>query len=191
MLTRKEKADMHYLFDIDFEEGLGSCNKPRTIGDYNFQLGMPITTGDVPNPLVCPTDHVGPEDFADYLNNQLPVVSRRFVQALRDAGVSNFEEYPADILNRDTGQRWTGFVAINIIGSLKCVHVEASSGSDIGGNCIIYHDITLRKEVINNHLLFRVDEACATIVIHESVKRHLASVSPKLTGINFIPVKEA
>lgn len=180
---------MHYQIEMQFGD-YGSCDSPTNGDAMVFLDGSPIKV-PVNQPLICSTDYSGGTDFADLVSDELPVISKRFAQALRDSGVSNFEVFPVDLMNFSTKERWPGFLAINIIGRLKCVHLGESQGTHVGGGMVMFRKITLRKDVVHNHRLFRIAESPSKIVIHESVKRHLDSISPPLIGIDYIPLAES
>jgi hypothetical protein len=180
---------MYYV--IDLRMGAEGACKPPMVGDHTvFIDGTPLQ-GRFPLPLECATRVTGTPRFSDLLCQGIPVVSKRLAQALRDAGLSNIEEFPTELVNFKTNERWAGFLTLNIIGILKCVNEGESEGDDIGGGIVAYNKMVLKKSIVQRHLLFRVEEAPSTIVIHESVKNFLDAMTPPLTGISYIPVDVA
>jgi hypothetical protein len=62
----------------------------------------------------------------DIFDTTIPLFSERLLQCLRDGGIHNLDAYPMLLKRRDTGDLIEGYYAVNIIGRVDAVDLDAS-----------------------------------------------------------------
>lgn len=99
---------------------------------------------ELPDPLVHEVnykDDMQPAPFLKYM--YYPVVNDAFVTALQQAGVQNFQLFPAVLRNSKTGKEWAGYHVLNVTGGLRdAVDMEASRYDSFGGS-YDFHELVL------------------------------------------------
>jgi len=133
-----DAAPREDLFKLDsFSTDGHACRwlakKPMT--DVSWTSGEPITAA-LPElrytlePILPQDDH-GPT-MPDFFKVSVPLVSRAFVDALRAAGVTSFQTFPAIVHDPITCQDLATHVAINVLGTVPhkewCVDSKAIGG---------------------------------------------------------------
>src|SRR5690606_11687440 len=105
-----ELTDDYYL---DF--GIQGYPSPDT--DISFLTGekieevVPLLTFEVDFPSGHSPQHL--------LSGGTTLMSNKMVQILEKAGVDNFQTFPVLLQNPETGESWSNYVALNIIGLLE------------------------------------------------------------------------
>ncbi|MCP5170288.1 MAG: hypothetical protein H6999_11115 [Hahellaceae bacterium] len=113
---------------------------------------------------------------AYYYDSSIPFFRDDLLQALQEAGVDNLDVYEAELTDPDTGEVHTNFKAINILGLVAAADMAKSEAIVHDGIPLV--DVSFNKLVLDptkthDFLLFRSAENNGTILIHESVKKHL------------------
>ena len=164
----------------------GVTQKPDLPGDVSFLRGARITE-KLPNPLVFEVDYPKSEEPPHLLGDVIPIASDRLVRELRNAGVDNFETFPAVLHNPSTRKEWKDFWAFNALGLVAWVNMEESEydtimkGSSKGvrtplvGFHTIVHDKTKTRDDL---LMFRLAESPSALIIHDRVDKHLVAHTP-------------
>jgi hypothetical protein len=114
------------------------------------------------------------------------VMRSDLVEALKAAGVDNIECFEAVIRDPRTGQEYTTYFAVNIVGAIACVDL-AKSGYDTSQESRMvdmeFDSIAIDEAKAGGALLFRLAESVSGIVVHEKVKAVLESRG--LTGMTY------
>lgn len=92
----------------------------------NFHAGRLITT-TLPSPLSFYVGHPPGQHPGHFLANEIPVISSLFLQVIEEAGIGNIQIFPAHLYNRKTGQEWTDYYALNVIGVVDAADLSAST----------------------------------------------------------------
>jgi hypothetical protein len=93
----------------------------------------------------------------------LPIMSRRLHEVLLGAGVDNLEVFAAHLVNSN-GDVDDGFVAFNIVGLVAATTIRTTSSIDLLDGFTV-------DAAKAGPLMFRLEEACNTIVVHHSVRQ--------------------
>ncbi|WP_185236436.1 imm11 family protein [Teredinibacter franksiae] len=137
----------------------------------------------VPAPLqlrLLPLEDGNP-DHAEYMPPYIEGCSNYFfrddlLQTLFACGVDNFDTYPVEISDPDSGKIYTDYKAVNIIGAVAAADMEKSKYLLSDGIPLIdvsFEELVLRKDEIQDLLVFRLAENLMTILVHESVRKAL------------------
>jgi len=128
---------------------------------------------DVPEPVECEVV-VGGEMVSMFRGGGL-LMTERLVKELRQAGVDNLDVYEAVIRDPETGQTWTDYRAVNVVGVVSCADMARSGTSAAPGELIdvAFEGLVIDEKRARGALMFRLAEAVGGIVVHERVKDHL------------------
>jgi hypothetical protein len=176
------RQDSHNLIRV--KTPLGLPNSPDGL-PINLLRGVPVI---VPTPEVFEFD-INPkkkEEPAHFLGGvDSLVLSVRLVDALRQAGVDNFEIFPAILRDPKTNRVWKDYYLFNEIGLVDAVLPEASdgdiimegNGDDIPG-LIAYHEVVFDAQKVAEHKMFRIPQCPVDLYMAEEVVEVLANLSP-------------
>jgi hypothetical protein len=98
------------------------------------------------------------------------------LEAVWKAGVDNLDTYEAVISDPTTGQVYTNYKAVNIIGAVAGADLSKSVFQAPSGSPIIdtdFDSLALNEQKVRGLLMFRLAEAVNGIVVHERVKTRL------------------
>lgn len=120
------------LADAYFSIGASCETEPRvvnaSIDDHDFQRGAWVDL-DVDSPLIfeieLPDNATRPPH---YLGHRVLVVSDLFLATLAQAGIDNFQTWPAILRCSPSGTEWAEYSLFNVVGLLDAVDREASAG---------------------------------------------------------------
>lgn len=106
-------------------------------------------------------------EMSDFYPNR-NVMSKRLVAALQSAGVDNLQVFPAEIVNKLTGEVINDFVVVNVIGIISCADL---SGSDVTrlADVNYFHKLVINPKRTNGALLFRLADSRLDIIISGQV----------------------
>lgn len=128
-----------------------------------------------PEPVRATIRGLGDDEtvMAELWKSPVPVMSRRLLAVLREAGVSNLDVYAAALSDPSSGKVYDEFVAFNVIGKISAVDLSRSSLAsgqvDQRISMSIDH-LQLDEARIQGALMFRLAEAVSTLVVHASIK---------------------
>jgi hypothetical protein len=136
--------------------------------------------------------------FVDYMgaSPSCLVVSNRFLEALRSAGVDNVDYYPAQLIDEASGKTTAGHHVANVVGLVACVDREKSVYTLMGGGptdvirrngVLEFKALHLDYSKVQGAKLFRLFEKTTVIVVHESVKDAIEKAG--LRGIRLVPAE--
>ena len=143
------------------------------------------------SPLEFKTDNTTECPPDDYPGSEIPVLSERFIEVLRCAGVDNIQTIDALLVNPDTGDRWDkGFKAVNFIGVLDCVDLNQSDADLICPGLYAFRDIAIVKRLAKGLRCFRIAQYPSTIVFDECVVDYIDNEASYLKGMVFYELLE-
>jgi uncharacterized protein DUF1629 len=145
--------------DIDWHCGQRFEKPPRT------PVRLVIYEGDIGNGVL-----------PELCDVPIPVMSRRLMKILQDAGVSNVEYYDAVIKDLEGGTEHVTHVAYNIVGAIAAADLERTRFWPGNPSRLIDADIegaVIDPAKARGALLFRLAESVNGIVVHESVKKRI------------------
>lgn len=177
---------MYYQFLTSPLAEFGITNYPRFDG-VSFTVGREIDR-ELPRPLIFPADTTAANPPPDFTQRVIPVMSSRLLAALREAGVDNLQSFEARLENPETGESWTGFSAVNIVGTIECADLGRSDYSELGGDLLSFSWLVIDPKRAKGALFFRLAESPSTIIAHRRVGDYLYDPKrPKWTGFRFWP----
>lgn len=170
---------MYYVLD---EQPLGSAEDLAVIDSYpnideldGWLLGRRFTS-TIPEPLKIALDDTQPGRLPDYLKGTIPLMSDRLIDALRRAGVDNFDLYRVELSNGRGEVVSTSYKAVNVIGVVSAADMGASkvaAGFAPEMVSTSFDSVVIDPQRARGLLMFRLAEAVTTLLIHEKVKAHL------------------
>lgn len=152
--------------------------------DVSFIRGQAIR-GTLPEPLrfsgLLPDDR--PPHFLE--GDSIPVISKLLLSALKEAGVDNFEVFPAVVYSTKKQKEWDDYFAFNEIGVLDIVNlVQSKYDTIMPGNAVIppflgFHNVVFSNEKLkNNPKLFRILQNKTMLFVNSQVIDSLTDSSP-------------
>lgn len=135
-----------------------------------------LLTGDVvPIHPRVEIEH-GPDAYPDYFELQgVPIVSERFVRVLRGAGVTNFDAYPAPLI--EEGQTIQGHHLLNVIGRVSCLDAAGTIGTRYAGRLVRVTSLAVDEARAHGVDLFRLHEKQTLVLLSEHARRALDGLS--------------
>ena len=101
-----------------------------------------------------------------------PVFKSDFLQHLRELGVSNIDDYAAEISTPGGKQTIEGYRAVNIVGAVACADLSHSEYEDFEG-MFFFDRLVINPMKARSALCFRLAEAHEYILIHQRVAEGL------------------
>lgn len=114
----------------------------------------------------------------DFFDAGVPVFSSKLYQAFLESGVDNLEAFDAVMVNPDTGERWADYLAINVVGKIRCADMEKSTYRDPTGSGLVtvfFQDLVVSDKLASEALCFRLAESLGEIIVHEKVVKLVES----------------
>lgn len=168
----------------------------KLAGIRRWWSGLPLKSErkkNIPTPVEFEFEafqcYQGPPQELDDLG--IPVMSKRLINVLTEAGVDNIEFFPAILRNITTGQTYN-YQVYNIIGLVAATDLEQSEyetyqkESPIADTSI--HKLVLDESKTHNLLLFRLAEDVSAIVVHERIKKQIENAG--IDTMEFIKLED-
>jgi hypothetical protein len=161
-------------------------------GVGGFQAGDLISV-DVPEPIEFLVDNTSKHPPTDFVTEFMPVFSDRLVEASRKSGVDNFQAYKAILKNPVTGETWSSYQVINILGVIACADMENSEYEVIMEPMCTFDKLVIDTKKANGALFFRLLESPEKIIVHNDVLNYMYTEDddPIFEGIEFEPIKSS
>ncbi len=119
----------------------------------------------------------------DFFSGPIPIFSWKLYHSFLEAGVNNLDAYDTIMIDPGTGQRWSNYYAVNVVGKVKCVAMDSSSYKDPTGSGIItvfFDELAINEKLTGDALCFRLAESLGELVVHEKVVRHVQNKKCRL-----------
>jgi hypothetical protein len=129
---------------------------------------------------------VEPEDepplriYPELTSNPIPLMSRRLVAALREAGVKNLQTFET-VLNDVQGKNPPPndfYLAVNIFELVSAADLKKSkTNPEVQEKRISmdFFSLSIDEEKASGHLMFRLAENVSAVLVHEKVKEYVES----------------
>ncbi len=127
--------------------------------------------------------------FADYMPWEIPLVSMRFDDVLRQAGVGNVESFPVASWSAAFGLA-PRYLALNVVGAVAIADGATSkSYKPLGGGlgAQLFERLVIDPARARGLHIFRMAESLSTLVVSERVRQFCAEAN--LTSLRFLPLK--
>jgi hypothetical protein len=118
-----------------------------------------------------------------------PVFSRRFIDALKSAGVRNLDIYDAEVIDRERGKSYQNYKAVNIIGRLSCADLEKSEYLPGYKQPLMkFRNLVIDESRAMGQPLFRLAENTLFILVSEPVKEAIEAAN--LIGVRVVSLED-
>jgi hypothetical protein len=112
-------------------------------------------------------------DVPDFFDTSIPLMSRRLIDTLSAVGVNNLDVYPMTLRRQDTGEQLDGFSAVNVVGCVDAINLEASEHTTRRGRPYFTGKIVLDDTRAGDFDVFRLPRGPGFIVVTERIARVL------------------
>jgi hypothetical protein len=145
--------------------------------ELDFMNGSIITI-PIDKPLIFTTNAGAEDPVPDYWDSGVPVMSERFVKLIEESGVTNIQKFPAIVKSKVDESVWDNYVAINILGVIKCADFSRSQYTEIFPGHYRFSKLAIDSEAPKGELMFRLYENPGTIIIGKKVGKHIMLNDP-------------
>lgn len=121
----------------------------------------------------------------DYYRNAC-VMHARLLETIKTCGGDNVQQFSALIERPETGDVYSDYFAINVIGLVSCADLAGSNGDPLGRSRYFY-ELAVAPSRSKELLLFRLAEYPPDVLVHETIARKLADAG--FRGLRLDPVK--
>lgn len=168
---------MYYLLETDYSVKPTAYRTSSLVTEFKFKASRWIT-GKVLNnptqPIKVEFWQNGGKGLAEMFDDSIPLFSKELVQALRSVGVNNLQTFPVSIVEREGLDIDQEYLAVNIVGCIKCVDMNKSEHTDIAGQQVFaFRQLVIDETKTQGQLMFRLAESLTSIIVHEKVKTYL------------------
>jgi len=142
-------------------------------------------------PIEVNVNEDSPGVLPEFTDVPLPLMTKRMVRALHEAGVDNFDTYKVVIWDPTTRKKHFDHVAVNIIGKIAAADLTKSVFDASLPERMIsldFDSVVIDEKKTHGAFLFRLAESVNAIVVHEKVKEHLEASG--IDTLTFIPPEE-
>lgn len=123
-------------------------------------------------------------NMPDFFDTTVPVMSKRMLVAMRSLGVDNIDAYPVIIQDKESGETWKDYFAVNVVGLLDAIDLDKS----VRANDYDFHSTVIDEKKAMGQLCFRLLVGPEMIIIHESVAKPLMEMG--LKGVLIIKTED-
>ena len=166
--------DIKYNSDIYIREPKGLPAELDFIGGDVIDL-------QVDNPMVFTTNAKAGDKLRAFHKSSFTIMSKAFLELVQQAGVDNLQVFPIIIKSTEDGTIWSDYFGVNILGVVKCADLSQSTYDEIMTGHYVFDELAIDASLINNQLLFRLQEHLPTIIMHRSVGRYIKDRDPDKT----------
>jgi len=177
---------MYYTLINDIVSSFeSSLNEPKNYPqEVNFISGSSITS-ELELPLTFTTNAKAGDMMIDFSKGSVTLMSKRFIGILTNAGVDNLQIFPAIVKSELDETVWEDYFAVNILDIISCANLEKSIYDEIMPGHYGFDKLAIDAEKAKGKLLFRLQEHCPSIIIHNSVLRYIVNNDPEETLIGW------
>ena len=169
--------------DRDYESAV-RINDPEGLPvDFDLMSGAAMST-QVVTPLVYTTNASKDDQICDFMDSSFPLMSDRFLELVKKAGVNNLQVYPAVLKSLTDGSVWNNYFGVNILGLVSCADLSRSTYSELMPRHYAFDELAIDVSKIDGAKLFRLAEHTQTIVVHGDICQYIVDNDPdfKLKG---------
>ena len=152
--------------------GLGTV--PRFSG-INWNLGRRFKAPP-PEPIQVTLDPESRGIMMPMFKRGIVLFRDDMIAILEDAGVNNLEQYKVIISNTQSGEQWSNYKAVNIVGTIACADLGLSDFAAPSGTALIdadFDSLVIDESKTRGQMMFRLAECVSAILIHEKIKQSL------------------
>lgn len=123
-------------------------------------------------PFPCETfvlDDAYGRALPDFFDTSVPVMSTRMIDSLIGWGVSNIDTYPVTLRNPRTGDHYTNYQAINVVGAVDAADLANSEYELRRGKPRFTGRIAIDPSRVGDLRLFRLPHSPRFIVVDQAI----------------------
>lgn len=148
---------------------LGIDEEPLLPAGVDFRSGAVIDEALI-TPIIYIVPYTDDAQLPHFESELVPVMSRRLVEALQGAGITNLQLFPAVLQNSKTGATWTDYFAVNVVGLIACASPSSKMEvlglrSDGQTPLAVFNELIVAPQRAGGALMFRLAEAPGTILL--------------------------
>jgi hypothetical protein len=183
-------ASDYYMLecDLDAEEAILSGDPDQFDPDLDWYCGARFDRPPaLPVRLVIEDGEAGSGVLPELSDVPTPVMTRRLMDTLTKAGVTNIDYYDCEIFDEAASVTHTSHVAYNLIGVVAAADLKQTRFASPGVVRLIDSDIdglAIDPGKTRGALIFRLAEAVNGIVVHDSVRRVVLAAG--ITTLTFL-----
>ena len=160
--------------------------KVPNLKDQSIFLGKIIDENLLPE-LAFEVNFPDNSTIPHFLTGGSVLASKAFIHALSDSGITNFQAFPAHVINPSTRKHWEDFFLFNVLGLLKVADMDASDydvimegdaeGVDVP--LVAFRSITIDAVKVKNMPMFRLAENPGALIVDQKVVDALKKYRPQ------------
>ena len=167
----------HYRLNVGFPANDKRWHAGLLFSDRN--RSEELQPPPVPIPVgTQPEDPAIPNVYAELYWNPIPLMTRRLVSALREAGVDNMQTYDTRLesVEGSNPPPPDRYLAVNIVGRVAAADLGKSDINAETPERIIstdFHSLSIDESKARDFLMFRLAENITAVLVHERVREHV------------------
>jgi hypothetical protein len=175
----------YYQLAEDYFLDYGVTSGP-TLPDGSIMAGKWVDANSLPE-LIYEINVPDDEPCQHFMTGGTVIVSEHFIKVLQGAGVTNFQQFPAVLVNPSTKKQRTGFYLFNVLGMIKAADLQKSSfdtlmdadaeGVDVP--LVAFNQIVLDGTKPRGLHMFRMAESPNVLVVDDTIKTALKENRPE------------
>ncbi len=163
----------------------GIDKAPKLGDEQSVMEGRMVDLAKLP-PLIFEHDFPVGEPMPHFLTGGTVVASKTLLDLLTKIGVNNFQAFPAQLINPETGEKRDDYFLFNVLGLMKVADLDASTYDEImKGNpdgidlpLLAFKNLAINGDQVRGIDMFRLAEAPITIIISERIYNALIENRP-------------
>jgi len=113
---------------------------------------------------------------ADYLEAPLPLMSKKLLYSLEEAGVNNIDAYPVEVCDTTGKVVYEDYFAVNIVGKVSAADLEKSVYDKNQTDTVIsksFDSLSINEDEAMGLMLFRLAENIGVVLVDQQIKDKL------------------
>lgn len=177
-LKKMPNEDKNMYFLLKEDDSLQNKIFLEAPNQLDFLSGNKITAS-IDRPIVFTTNAKSGDVLLDFNEGEIPVMSKIFVDLLKEAGVDSLQTFPVLIKSKKDETVWQDYFAVNFLDVIACGAFPASLFKKNKPKHGIRCELAIDTEKVDDTLLFRLKEELSTVVLHRSVVKYLIDNDPE------------
>lgn len=140
-------------------------------GRYSWTMGLAFAEPVAEQTLLL--DPAYGENYPDFFDTTIPVMSQKLIADLRDGGVDNIDTYPMVLRRMDNGEETRDYAAVNVVGCVDAVDLDASDYRLRFGKPYFTGAVAMDAARVGEHQAFRLLKGPGFIVVTARVAERL------------------
>lgn len=156
--------------------------------DVSWISGEFIPRDLIPLPLKLSIEGDTHDIVPPIIDEGIPLWRQDVIEAIKKAGVDNFETFDAEILDTRTMDTLVNYKAVNVLGLVAAANL-AKSNFTTHGDALIdvdFDSLVIDEIKARDFLMFRLAECVSAIIIHSKIKNALSHIP----GLTFVPPED-